>query len=188
MIIFAFTGKGSAAASTSVSQYWPLVAAFIALIGAMVTLYINLRHDQARYREQREDDYRRDQRIAVADVAVAVHNLQAECELLANDTDWRNQLDTAYIAKGELLNKLTIASLLIHSRSLGGVLDDVYTAWEVVDKVLGEIRSRAMSQEGGRQEFAQSLDGALHQLADAADVLHTQAFENLRPKAAEQSS
>lgn len=188
MVLLASAVRDPTAGSTFLSQYGPLIAALIVLSGAMVTLFVNVKRDDTRYRDQREDDYRRDQRIAIADVAVAVHNLQAECELLANDGHWRNHLDSADAAKGELLNKLTVASLLIHSRNLQGVLDDVYRAWEAVDKVLNEIRSCAVSQGEGRRELAHSLNRALDQLADAADVLHTQAFESLRPKAAERSS
>ena len=149
MVLLASAAKDSAAGSSVLSQYGPLIAALIALSGAMVTLFVSMKRDDTRYREQREDDYRRDQRIAIADVAVTVHNLQAECELLANDGHWHNHLDSAHAAKGELLNKLTVASLLIHSRNLQGVLDDVYIAWQVVDKVLNEMRSHAVSQEEG---------------------------------------
>lgn len=169
---------------TFVSQYGPLIAALIALIGVLVTLTVNVKRDQARYRSQREDDYRRDQRSAIAAVAVGVHNLCTECELLAdldNLSHWRQRRDSVYAAKTGLLNELTVAGLLIYNPTLQGALDDVLLAWEAVSNALDEIENACLNPNGAGRAAFDHLEEVLPQLGAAADVLHTTTLGQLMP-------
>lgn len=53
MVLLVSAAKDSAAGPSVLSQYGPLIAALIALSGAMVTLFVSMKRDDTRYREQR---------------------------------------------------------------------------------------------------------------------------------------
>jgi hypothetical protein len=188
---------------TLMSQYGPLLAAGVALIGVLITLFITGRRDQARYRSQREDDearyrsqreddearyrsqredeYRRDQRITIADIAVSGQDFRRECGALVNrDAHWREHRDSAEAAMAGLLNKLTVAKLLVHDLILQGALDGLYTAWEAVAAAVDSV-DNTLSQKLDRQEAVESLEQTLLRFDSEADALYTVALKRLKP-------
>jgi hypothetical protein len=180
--ISAMTYLSQAAANpTIISQYGPVVAAFVALFGVFTALAVNVSRDRERYRSQREDDYRRDQRIAIAAIAVAGHNFRRECGMLVDPDNWSPQRRRlADAAMGALLNELTVARLLIHDATLQGALDDVNNAWRATAKALDEMEDASAGREQRRQA-AESVTDAMRQFDAAANVLYTAALEKLKP-------
>jgi hypothetical protein len=190
-----------AAASSSanpsfISQYGPLLAAAVALLGVLVGLHVNgkrdikryqnqRRDDEARYRSQREDDYLREQRIAIADIAVAGQDFRRECGMLVSRDQWREHRDPAEAATAALLSKLTVAKLLIHDLVLQGALDGLFTAWESVGESMDEVNNAFFNQQTGKQEAVESLEAALLRFDAEADILYTAALKRLKPTVVE---
>jgi hypothetical protein len=190
----------SSSANTSfISQYGPLLAAAVALLGVLVTLHVNgkrdkeryrgqRRDDETRYRSQREDDYRREQRIAIADIAVVSQDFRRECGMLVNRDQWPGHRDLFEAATAALLNKLTVAMLLIHDQVLQKALDGVLTSWKSVGDSVDEVEGAFFNQQPGRQEAVASLEAALLRFDAETDILYTAALERLKPTVVEPSS
>jgi hypothetical protein len=166
-----------AASPTFISQYGPLLAALVALSGVLITLAVNVRRDQRRYRIEREDAFRRDQRSAIAAIAVAGHNFRKECAALVNsDTQFRRSHDLANPEKMTLLNELTVARLLIQDPILRGGLDDVNTAWTALVDAL-EKKKEAFADRQLHRQADESLLEALRQFDAATKILYTAAMQ-----------
>lgn len=163
------------------SQYGPLVAALVALLGVLVTLAINVRRDQVRYRYEREDSYRHDQRTAIAATVVAGHNFRRECAALINFDQWHARRKSADMATGALLNELTVAKLLVHDASLQEALDGVFKAWDTVCEAVDGLERIRFSHEAERQEAVESLEDSLREFDRQSDILHTVTLEALKP-------
>lgn len=166
---------------TFVSQYGPLLAALVALFGVLVTLIVNVRRDHDRYRKERDDDYRRDQRAAIASIVVAGHNFRRECTALLNSDQWYDHRESADAATAALLNELTVAKLLVYDNNLQDALDGVFKAWddvcESVDRLEGERLNRATDPRNAVASLSESLRHFDHE----ADALHTITLKKLRP-------
>ena len=165
---------------TFISQYGPLIAALVVLSGALTTLIVNVTRDRERYRSQREDDYRRDQRIAIAAIAVAGHNFRRECGAIVDLDSWSHHRRLADAAMATLLNELTVARLLIHDLTLQGALDSVNDAWKATADALDEVEDAILNQIPPRQAFESLVEG-LRKFDAGANVLYTAALEKLKP-------
>lgn len=174
-----------AASPTFMSQYGPLIAALVALFGVLITLTVNVRSNQTRYREQREDDYRRDQRTAVAAIAVAEHNFLRECGALVDLDNWPDHHDSADAAMAALLNELTVTRLLFHDPTLQGCLDDVYTMWDSVSKAMDALEDAFLNYQQNWQKAAASLQETLDGFHVATSELYTAALDKLKPTVVE---
>jgi hypothetical protein len=180
-----FAQSSPASNPTTISQYGPLIAALIVLAGAMITLFVNARNDQRRYRSQREDEYRRDQRTAIAAVAVAGHNFRRECGALEVSDNWDDQRSSADAAMATLLNELTVARLLVQDSTLQEGLDGVFGAWDAVAGAVDRLEDSLINQPLVRQKVVESLQEALHNYDTAANELYTAALGRLKPTVVE---
>jgi hypothetical protein len=180
-VTISLTAATPAANPTFISQYGPLIAAIIVLSGALITLAVNAWRDRTRYQNQREDDYRRDQRIAIASIAVAGQNFRKECGALINpDYRIRHGRSLADPAMMTLLNELTVARLLIHDPVLQAGLDEVNNAWNAMAEALDEMENAPTEQEL-RRVFDKSLLEALRKFDAASNLLYTGAMQKLKP-------
>lgn len=177
---------GSAASPTLISQYGPLIAAVIALLGVWSGLILNGRRDRRRYQNEREDDYRRDQRAAIAALVVAGHNYSRECGTLADDPrDWDQQHRPADDALSALLTELTLAKLLIHRKDLQAALRSMQEAWEATARAMNEMETAVREHQSiGRDQAAESLSRALAKYDEAKNEVYTLAQDNLQPTVA----
>jgi hypothetical protein len=157
------------------------MAALVALLGVLVTLLVNVRRDHARYRSEREDDYTRDQRAAIAAIVVAGHNFRRECTALINADQWRTHRESADAAMAALLNELTIAKLLVYDPALQEALDGVFKAWDTVCEAVDKLEAAHLSREVTRDEAIESLKDSLHEFDRHADILHTMTLKALKP-------
>jgi hypothetical protein len=184
-IMTSLTAAAPAPNPTFISQYGPLIAALIALFGVVITLAVSAGRDRARYRSQREDDYRRDQRIAIAAIAVAGQSFRKECAALI-DPDYRihHGRHLADPAMSTLLNELTVARLLIYDPILQAGLDEVNNAWNAMAEALDEMEN-AFTEQELREKFGRSLLEALRKFDAASNILYTAAMQKLRPTVVE---
>lgn len=171
----------TAATPTFISQYGPLIAALIALFGALLTLAINVRRDKIRYQTEREDDYRHDQRTAIASIVVAGHNFRRECAALVNLDQWNVRRKSADIATAALLNELTVAKLLVYDASLQEALDGVFNAWDKVCEAVDKLERVRFSHERKQEEAIESLEDSLREFDGQSDILHTVTLRTLKP-------
>src|SRR5688572_12145176 len=58
-----------------IAQYAPIIGSLFVFAAAMVTLFLTGRREERRRREQVRDDYNREQRVAIAAVVTAAHEL-----------------------------------------------------------------------------------------------------------------
>ena len=170
----------TAANPTFISQYGPLIAALIALSGALATLIVNVNRDQGRYRSEREDNYRREQRVAIAAIVVAGHNFRRECTALVNVDQWHSHRESADIAMAALLNELTVAKLLVQDTSLQEALDGVFKAWDAVCEAVDKLETERLASESVDDAVGLLMD-SLHAFDHQADILHTLTLIKLRP-------
>jgi hypothetical protein len=177
----------SATNPTFFSQYGPLIAALVALFGVFVTLSVNVKRDRDRYREEREDDYRREQRAAIASIVVAGHNFRRECTALLDADQWYAHRDSADAATAALLNDLTVAKLLIYDNDLQEALDSVFRAWDAVCESVERLEGDRLDQVAAPDSSLTSLTESLHQFDRQADILHTITLKKLRPSVVEGS-
>ena len=184
MIYLALTD--ASANPTLISQYGPLIAAVIALFGVWSGLILNGRRDRRRYQNEREDDYRRDQRAAIAALVVAGHNYSRECSTLADDPrDWDKQHRPADDALAALLTQLTLAKLLIHRKDLQAALQSMQEAWEATAKAMNEMEAAVRSHQTiARDQAADSLIMALVKYDETKNEVYTLAQGNLQPTVA----
>ncbi|WP_147301133.1 hypothetical protein [Citricoccus muralis] len=176
--------------STILQQFGPMIAATIALIGAMIALWVNGRREEQRNRTAREDDFRREQRQAFADVLTTAHTYRREAELLGTMDSWLHSdhpsttamKDRVDQASGELLNKLTVARLIVHGPTLQGALDDAFIAFQ---NTRGSIQPIVDAYSSGRSEdmtgAIAALDVAWPPFSKAMAVLQSVALSELRP-------
>ncbi len=170
---------------TLLMQFGPLLAATIALAGVALTLFITGRREHARNLMQREDDYRREQRTAVAAVAVAAHEYQQAGGLLCAPSGWqaeshdrhKERWEAAEAASTQLLNALTVARLIVHGPALQRSIDDLFTQWQATHGLLQEMVS--LSWEGGAP--AGNREAAWVWFNAAASNLQSVALDELRP-------
>lgn len=169
-----------------VGQYGPLIASLIALGGVILTLSVNARREQAQYRSQREDEFRSEQRIAVAAIVEAAQIFRMTCGWLAEDeaiqrsrTDDTVSMDRAQTAVQTLLNKLSVARLLIHDGTLQDALDNMYKAWLISTECVN-----AIADTSAREVYlshARELNLSWPQFDKAAAGLQEAALDRLKP-------
>lgn len=164
-----------------ISRYGPLLAALVALSGVLVTLIVNVRRDRVRYRNEREDDYRRDQRNAVAAIVVAGHGFRRECASLVDFDQWQSRRESADAATTGLLNELTVAKLLVHDTSLQGALDGVFKAWDTVCEAVDKLEFARLEGVAVREEAVGFLEDSLREFDQHANVLHSVTLKALKP-------
>ena len=180
-VIVWHTATAAASNPTLMTQYGPLAAALVALLGVLITLAINGRRDHRRYRNQREDEYRRDQRDTVAAIAVAGHNFRKECvALVGYDMQIRRVRDLIEPARLTLLNDLTVARLLIQNPILQGGLDEVNSALNSLDDALDKKEEAFANRDLGK-EADEALLEALRKFDAATKILYTGAMRELKP-------
>jgi hypothetical protein len=170
-----------ASSPTFASQYGPLIAALIALLGVIVSLTVNGRRDQDRYVNEREDVYRRDQRAAIASIAVAGHNFRRECAALVGADQWEIHREAANVAMATLLNELTVAKLLIYDEDLQAALDSVFKAWDAVCSAVDKLEDEHLGHGSSEADSARILTSKLNDFDTYSDVLHTITLEKLKP-------
>lgn len=170
-----------AVSPTFMSQYGPLLAALVALCGVLVTLAVNGWRDQVRYRSQREDEYRRDQRDAIAAVAVAGHKFRKECAaLVEHGSQIRRSHDVLESARMTLLNELTVARLLIQDPFLRNGLDGVNKAWTALSDAV-DMKEQAFLNRELCGQADECLLEALSKFDSATKILYSAAMGSLMP-------
>jgi hypothetical protein len=164
-----------------------LIAALIALSGVLATLIVNVRRDEARYKIQREDEYRNSQRTAIVSVCVSAFTFRREYEALANpdlwDRDYRRarSLTAADNVATTFLNELTIAKFALEDPVLHGALDDMYRGWESVLTHVDRAEEAFMTQALERREAVESIREGLRQFDATLGILQTVALQRLKP-------
>jgi hypothetical protein len=175
---------------TFIQQFGPLFAALIALIGVALTLVINGRREASRNRWAREDEYRKEQRQALASVLVAAHNFRRDLTKVGLTEQWvhegqervltlRNEADKAI---SELLNQLTIARLLVHSGKLQNTIDELYLQQAAISPCIHEIVDAFWSDnQEETSRTARNLSSKWRGFDDAIAVLQSVALDELGP-------
>jgi hypothetical protein len=171
----------SVAKPAFIYQYGPLLAALVALSGVLVTLIVNVRRDRIRYRNEREDNYRHDQRNAIAAIVVAGHGFRRECASLVDFDQWQARREAADTAMAGLLNELTVAKLLVHDISLQGALDGVFKAWDVVCEAVDKLEIARVGEKAARGEAVESLEDSLREFDQQSNILHSVTLKTLKP-------
>jgi hypothetical protein len=178
---------------TLIQQYGPLLAALIALAGVLITLRFSSQRDQKRFRLQREDDYRREQRQTVALIATAAQALRDSGGSYTEPTTWSNgdyfQLtrikNEVNSALANLLNQLTVARLLVHDEALQTALDGLFHAYSDVNIFL---RSMVIGSSHTRTQAVNDVDEMWSMFDKAADSLQYVALTRLRPTVVSEGS
>ena len=182
------------AGGLSIAQLLPLLAALIALAGVATTLYVTGKRDRSRFAAIREDDYRREQRTAVAAVATAAQRFRRDAGALgdpsrylrldfAGMTELKNAAESASL---ETLTTLTVARLLVHDYELQGALDGLFSAWSEANASLTECVGYfwdELPEEMTRE--AAVLQQKLRDFGDRAAVLQSIALDTLKPTVVE---
>lgn len=172
------------ASPTFISQYGPLLAALVALCGVLITLTVSGWRDGMRYRSQREDEYRKDQRDAIAAVAVAGHKFRKECvAVVGSDNLIRHNLDLES-ARLSLLNELTVARLLIQNPVIRRGLDGVHQAWKDLSEAL-DLKKEALTDRALRGSADDLLEKAFSKFDSETAILYTAAMGILMPTVAD---
>lgn len=173
-----------------VTQWGPLIAALVALVGVMLSLYVTGRREDLRRREQARDDYNREQRTAIAAVATAAHELGRTAAAFGDVKRLRSEgyesatgmRDAVQAAAGELLNALTVASLLIHDTQLQGRLDEVLEAFpSVQDAALAVYNAYRDDATGDLLAVDAVLEHSWPRFDQAVVALHQDALRLLAP-------
>jgi hypothetical protein len=174
------------ASPTFISQYGPLLAALVALCGVLITLTVSGWRDGVRYRSQREDEYRKDQRDAIAAVAVAGHKFRKECvAVVGSDNLIRHNFDPDLeSARLSLLNELTVARLLIQDPVIRAGLDGVYQAWKALSDAL-DMKKEAFTNRALRGSADDLLEKAFDKFDSETAILYTAAMGILMPTVAD---
>lgn len=180
----------ASAEPTLLQQFGPMIAATIALIGAMIALVVNGRREERRSRLAREDDYRREQRQALAEVLTAAQTYRREAEFLGTMDSWLSSdysratamKDRVDQAMGELLNRLTVARLIVHGLALQNALDASFVAFQNSSKAIQPIVDAFFS--GRPEEMANAmaqLDRWWPSFSEEMAQLHALALSELKP-------
>lgn len=176
---------------TFLQQWGPLLAASMALLGALITLLVNARRDSKRYQLQREDDYRREQRQALASVMATAHVYRRNTSRLAAPDRWSNGGRAGFLALREqahegatdLLNALSIARLVVHGPALQDALDQLFV-WLTESRARGDALADAYETGASqvvKDERSASLDAAWTDFSNAVGILQSLALDELRP-------
>jgi hypothetical protein len=140
--------------------------------------------DGLRYRSQREDEYRKDQRDAIAAVAVAGHKFRKECvAVVGSDNLIRHSLDLES-ARLSLLNELTVARLLIQNPVIREGLDGVHQAWKALSDAL-DTKKEAFTNRALRGSADDLLEKAFDKFDSETAILYTAAMGILMPTVAD---
>lgn len=175
---------------TTLQQFAPLIAAVIALVGVAATIVVNGRRESARYSAAREDDYRREQRQAIAAVAVSAHRFGRELNCFDESGRWMRASyeralalqDSVENAILDLLNQLTVARLLVHSEKLQTAIDALYMQWSVTSEHADDALSAFWAHdETGATASVLTIRDSLTTVSTAASRLHSVALKELRP-------
>lgn len=175
---------------TLLQQFGPMIAATIALLGAMIALAVGGRREERRNRISREDDYRREQRQALADVLVAAQIYRREAEFLGRVESWvssdysraTDMKDRVDQAMGEVLNKLTVARLIVHGATMQDTLDNAFVGWQRTSVHIQPIVDAFFA--GRHKEMVEeiaALDAAWPAFSDAMGALQSVALSELKP-------
>lgn len=175
-------------------QYGPLFAACVALVGVLVTLVVTGRREAARHRLVRQDEYRREQRTAIAGVATGAHAFRRAGGAVAVpgalDEAGRDaalgMLDAADRAGADLLNALTIARLLVNDGGLQDTIDGLYVAWARTSECLADVAgSHRAADRSGTDNASIALAPSLGGLDRAGSIVQSVALEVLLPTVVE---
>lgn len=123
-------------APTLIQQYGPLLAALIALLGALVTLRATARRERRKDFNQREDKYRDDARAAVSGVLASATQFARYGRVLSVRWRWvrlgyadaSKLAETTETAMKELNQALVTAQLLVAEEDVGKLLCDLDNA------------------------------------------------------------
>ncbi len=128
------------------TQYGPLIAALIALAGALITLIVTGRRSRRESLQQREDDYRKDARAAVAATLMEARRFQ-RLGWVCSDPNYftglglegakrlRDQTDDSMLALSQALIALR---LLVFDAQLHKQLDDLLYMYDAAAEVVYE--------------------------------------------------
>lgn len=172
------------ASPTFISQYGPLLAALVALCGVLITLTVSGWRDGMRYRSQREDEYRKDQRDAIAAVAVAGHKFRKECVAVVGSDNLIRHNPDLESARLSLLNELTVARLLIQNPVIREGLDGVHQAWKALSDAL-DVKKEAFTNRAPQGLGDDLLEKAFDKFDSETAILYTAAMGILMPTVAD---
>lgn len=175
---------------TFLQQFTPLAGGVLALIGALVTLFVTGRREIRRSRLEREDDYRREQRLALADVMRAAHAYRQDAgnvgmtDYLLESGDEQAALlnHRAEDVGNALLNQLTVAKLVIHESSLQAALDAVFAQWALTRSSVEDVMTAFWARDSELVKAkGQLLENGWPKFAETVEDLQNRALEELRP-------
>lgn len=171
------------------AQWAPLIAASIALIGALVTLWVTTRRAGAEFRETRRDTYYGDARTAITEVITAAESFYRHAHVVS---DWGNLyrikgdrlgilIESTNTALQDIRRSSAAARLLVQEELLRGVVKQLATAAEdVAELVWGSID--ALSEERLPELFVLTeRDDRFSKFNAASGALESGTLEVLRP-------
>lgn len=175
----------------------PLSAAVLALAGVALTLYVTGRRERRRLavehkriRDDKVDAFNAEQRSAIAAVLASAQTYQREVGhagnhnlLVSRDEPFARQVvESADATRGQMLNDLTVARLLIHDPRLQEALDLLFGHWSNTGAIFGQFYEAFWAADPDRVLLKSvELREAWPAFQTAAASLQTLALDLLRP-------
>jgi len=171
-----------------ISQYGPLLAALVALAGALLTLYVSGRRSLRDSILRREDEYRKVTREAVARALSEARRFQTEAWAMSNPFFFiglgyegafrlRDETNSAMLALGQALISVRLLAL---DEALRVPVDSLMDRFESVDAVVHEA-SDAFWEERPPTAIWTERDQRFRAFAEACAVLQSEATTVLAP-------
>jgi hypothetical protein len=176
---------------TFASQWGPLLAAGLALVGVLVTLLVTGRREAIRSFQQRQDEYVREERLAVAKLMAAAQSYMRDLGLLCDLDRLRHEpmadrlvvVNRVDESMRDFARQAGAARLVVHDVSLSASLDTVQAAWASAVNSAYEL-SMALTSAAPVAVDGSTLRGAREALVTAMGDLEAVAIERLMPSAA----
>lgn len=175
----------------------PVAAAIVALAGVALTLYVTGRREHRRLAVEQEhirndklDAFNGEQRSAIAAVLASAQTYQREVghagnhELLVRRDEpfARQVVESADATRGQMLNDLTVARLLIHDVRLQDALDLLFGQWSNTGSIFVQFYEAFWAADSDRVLLKSvELREAWPAFQTAASSLQSIALDLLRP-------
>ena len=175
-------------APTFIAQYGPLLAAGIALIGVMLTLFITTVRGRAEVRLAREDAYRGEARTVLAVLLTTAKEFQRNGLVMSRFSRWAvlgyeratTVADSTEAAMKDMQQQLVIASLLLTDDALQRELDRLTDCTDRVAEVIHESVD-SFWEARAPSELVGEADKRWEEFATACVDLQCAGLRLLRP-------